>query len=171
MTFPTFFNLSLNFAIRSSWSEPQSPQLQVLFLLTIQSFSNFGCKEHNQSYFSIDHLVMSICRVVSSVFGKGCLLWPECSLNKTLLAFALLHFVLQGQTCLLFQVYLDFLLLHSNPQWWKWHLSHVCSRKSCNSSWNLSIAASLASEVWAWTWIAVIVNGLPWKQTDIILSF
>jgi len=43
-------------------------------------------------------------------------------LGKTLLAFTLLHFVLQGQNCLLFQVYLDFLLLHSNPLWWKGHL-------------------------------------------------
>ena len=37
------------------------------------------------------------------------------SLGKTLLAFALLHFVVQGQICLLFQVSLDFLLLHSSP--------------------------------------------------------
>ena len=29
------------------------------------------------------------------------------SLGKTLLAFVLLHFVLQGQTCLLLQVFLD----------------------------------------------------------------
>ena len=38
-----------------------------------------------------------------------------CSLDKTLLAFALLHSVLQGQTCLFPQVSLDFLLLHSSP--------------------------------------------------------
>ena len=38
-----------------------------------------------------------------------------CSLDKTLLAFALLHFVLKGQTCLLFQISLDLLFLHSNP--------------------------------------------------------
>ena len=37
------------------------------------------------------------------------------SLGKTLLAFVLLHFVLQGQIYLLFQVFLDFLLLHSSP--------------------------------------------------------
>ena len=37
------------------------------------------------------------------------------ALGKTLLAFALLHFVLQGQICLLLQVFLDFLLLHSSP--------------------------------------------------------
>ena len=37
------------------------------------------------------------------------------TLGKTLLAFALIHFVLEGQTCLLVQVSLDFLLLHSTP--------------------------------------------------------
>ena len=34
-----------------------------------------------------------------------------CSLGRTLLAFALLHFVLHGQICLLLQVFLDFLLV------------------------------------------------------------
>ena len=37
-------------------------------------------------------------------------LWLLRSLGKILLAFALLHFVLQGQICLLLQVFLDFLL-------------------------------------------------------------
>ena len=40
------------------------------------------------------------------VVGRGCLLWPVCSLGKTLLAFALLHSVFQGQICLLLQVFL-----------------------------------------------------------------
>ena len=40
---------------------------------------------------------MSMCRVFSCVVGRGCLLWPVCSFGKTLLAFVLLHFVLQGQ--------------------------------------------------------------------------
>ena len=65
---------------------------------------------------------MSMCRVFSCAVGRGCLLWPGCSLGKTLLPFVLLHFVLQGQTCLLLQVSLDFLLLQSNPLWWKGHL-------------------------------------------------
>ena len=42
---------------------------------------------------------MSMCRVFSCVVGRGCFLWPVRSLGKTLLAFALLHFVLQGQIC------------------------------------------------------------------------
>ena len=36
-------------------------------------------------------------------------------LGKTLLVFALLHSVVQGQICLLFQVSLDFLVLHFSP--------------------------------------------------------
>ena len=64
---------------------------------------------------------MSVCRVIFWVIGKRCLLWPVCSLGKTLLAFAMLYFVLQGQTCRLFWVSFDFLLLYSNPLWWKGH--------------------------------------------------
>ena len=67
--------------------------------------------------FGIDHPLMSTCRVFSCVVGRGCLLWPVCSLHRTLLAFALLHFGLLGQTCLLLQVSLAFLLLYSSPQW------------------------------------------------------
>ena len=36
-------------------------------------------------------------------------------LGKTLLVFALLHSIFQGQICLLLKVFLDFLLLHSRP--------------------------------------------------------
>ena len=64
---------------------------------------------------------MYMCRVVC-VVERGCLLWPVHSLGKTLLTFALLRFVLQGQTCLLLQVSLDFLLLYSSPLWWQGHL-------------------------------------------------
>ena len=45
-----------------------------------------------------------MCKVISCVVGRECLLWTVCSLDKTLLAFALLHFVLQRETCLLLQV-------------------------------------------------------------------
>ena len=68
VVFPTFFSLSLNFATGVDLSHSQ---LQVLFLLTIQNFSIFICKEHNQSDFGIDHLVMSMCRVISCVLEEG----------------------------------------------------------------------------------------------------
>ena len=66
---------------------------------------------------------------------KSVCIWPASSLNKTLLAFALLHFV-QGQTCLLFQVSLDFWLLHFNPLWGKGLCVCVCVlvRRCCRSS-------------------------------------
>jgi len=57
--------------------------------------------------------------------GRGCLLWPVRSLGKTLLALVLLHSALQGQICLLLQVILDFLLLHSSPLLRKGHLFWV----------------------------------------------
>ena len=68
---------------------------------------------------------MSMCRVFSCVVGRGYFLWSACSLGKTQLAFSRLHIVLQGQICLLLQVFLDFLLLHSSPLWWKGHLLWV----------------------------------------------
>ena len=62
---------------------------------------------------------MSMCRVFSCVIRRGCLLGPVCSLGKTLLAFALLLSVLQGQICLLLQVFLTsyfFILVHYNEK-------------------------------------------------------
>ena len=89
VVFPAFFNLSLNFAIRSSWSEPQSAPGLVfadcieLFYLQLLKFD-----------FGVDHLMMFTSRAVFCVSGRGCLPWPMRSLGKTLLVFALLHFVL-----------------------------------------------------------------------------
>ena len=81
---------------------------------------------------------MSWCRAVSCVVGKWCLLQPVHSLDTTLLAFALLHFAIQGQTCLLLQVYLDFVLLLSFPSNEKkiffFFFFAVSSRRSCRSS-------------------------------------
>ena len=64
---------------------------------------------------------MSMCRVFSCVVGKGCL-YDQCILLAKLLAFALLHFVLQGQTYLLLQVCLEFLPVHSSSLSLKEHL-------------------------------------------------
>ena len=54
-----------------------------------------------------------MCWAFCYVIGRGCLLWHVHSFGKILLAFALLHFVLQGQMCLLLQLSLDLLLLHA----------------------------------------------------------
>ena len=49
---------------------------------------------------------MSMCRVFSCVVGRRCFLWPVHSLGKTLLVFALLHSIFQGQICLLLRCFL-----------------------------------------------------------------
>ena len=69
--------------------------------------------------------MISMWRVISCVVERGCLLWPWHSPGRIQLAFALLQFVVQGQTCLLLQVSLDFLPLHFNPLWWIGHLFWV----------------------------------------------
>ena len=60
-------------------------QLPILFLLTEWSISIFGCKEYSHSDFGIDHLVMSLCRVISCVVERGCLLKSGHSLGKTVI--------------------------------------------------------------------------------------
>ena len=105
VVFPTVFNRSLNLAIRSSWSEPQSvPSLaDCIELLHLRL-------QRIQADFGIDHLVMSTCRVVSCVAAKRCLLWPVCSLDKTLLPLPWFILYSKAKLNLLFQVSLDFLL-------------------------------------------------------------
>ena len=79
----------------------QSLSLFFFFFADYVELLHFSCKEYNQFDFDINHQVISICRVISCVVGRGHLLWPVHSLGKTVLAFDLLHFVLQGQTYLI----------------------------------------------------------------------
>ena len=109
MVFSTFFNFSLNLAIRSSWSEPQSaPSLGFCWLY--RASPSLAAK-NIINLISVSTIWWCPC-IESSlvVFGRGCLLWSVCCLGKTLWAFSLLHSVLQGQIFLLLQVFLDFLL-------------------------------------------------------------
>ena len=84
MVFSTFFNFSLNLAIRSSWSEPQSAP-GLVFADCIELL-HLWLQRNNQFDFCVDHLVMSMCKVFSCIVGRGCLLWPMCSLGRTLLS-------------------------------------------------------------------------------------
>ena len=62
MVCPTFFNLSLDLAIKNSWSEPQLAH-GLLFADYIELLI-FGCKEYNQSDFGVDHQVMSMYQII-----------------------------------------------------------------------------------------------------------
>ena len=114
MVFPTFLQSKPEFS---------SKELMIWAPVSSRSFSVFSCKEHNRSDFSIDHLVMFICRVISCVVGKWCLLWPACFLDKTISLWPA-SFCTPRPKCLglLSWVSLDFLVIHSNPLWWKGHL-------------------------------------------------
>ena len=108
---------------------------------------------------------MSMCRVISCVVGRGYLLWSVCSLGKTLLSFALIHFVLQGQICLLLQISLDFLPLHSQyPIMKRTSFFGISSRRSCRASQNHSVSVSLRLVVGAYLdycgieWFALATN-------------
>ena len=120
-------------------------------------------------------MVMSMYSAIPCAVGRECLLWSVHSFGKTLVAFALFHFVLQSQTCLLFQVSLEFILLHSSPLWWRGHLFFgVNSRSSCKSS-NLQLCSSTSSSSTSSTWGIDLnycdLNGSSWSQIEIILLF
>lgn len=114
------------------------------------------------------------CVVFSCTAGKGPLLWPVCFLTKLLLPFALLHFIFQGQTSLLFHVSLDFLL------GWKEYIYiyGVSSRRSSRLSysqlqllWNHSLGDRLGL---LWSWMAYLGNSfgytwLPWIYVEMVL--
>ena len=100
-------------------SPPPPPYIRTLTHLVSWFTTIYIPREYNQSDFGIDQLLMSMRRVFSCVVGRWCLLWPVHSLGKTLLAFALLHCVVQGQICQSLHVSLEFLLLHSRLLWWK----------------------------------------------------
>ena len=68
MVFPTFFNLSLNFVIRSSWSEPQwAPGL--VFADCIELL-HLWLQKYNQSDFGIDHLHFIVKAIISKLCFK-----------------------------------------------------------------------------------------------------
>ena len=108
---------------------------------------------------------MSMCRVFFCVVGRGCLLWPVHFLGKTLLVFALLHSVFQGQICLLLQMFLDFLLLHSSPLKWKGHLFWVLVNKGL-AGLHRTVQLQLLQHYWMRTrldscdieWVALETN-------------
>ena len=97
--------------------------------------------------------------------------WPVCSLGKTLLAFALLHSVLQGQICLLLQPGVSWLPAFALQSLIMKRTSFcgVSSKRSCRSSKNRSTSASSALLVRAY---ARSQTGVPthdkfmWESPD-----
>ena len=87
------------------------------------------------------------------VLGEGGVCYDQWILLTKLLAFALPHFVLRGQTCLLLQISLDFLPLQSSPHDEKEIFLGLVLEGVCRSSYNHSTSASSALVAGAQTWI------------------
>ena len=133
---PIFFNLSLNFAIRSSWSEPRSAQS--CFTQCIENSFVFGFKEYNQSDFGIDYLVKSMCRIISCFAERVCFPWLVHSLGKTVLAFALLILYAKAKLACYSKYLLTSYLWLPIPYAERTSFLRVSSRSSCRSSRYLS---------------------------------
>ena len=64
----------------SQFQPPRLSSLGVVGVDGVEEILQFSlvedaiCKEDNHSYFGVDHLVMSMCRIFSCVVGRGCLL-------------------------------------------------------------------------------------------------
>ena len=91
---------------------------------TVSSQSCFCCLYRASPSLTVKNIINLIlvltiwwspCGESSLVLLKESVCYDQCILLAKLLAFALLHSVLQGQICLLLQVFLDFPLLHSSP--------------------------------------------------------
>ena len=131
MVFPNFFSLSVNFTIKISWSESWSTP-SLVYADLYRASQSFNPKNAINLI-----LLLTIwwhpCHQNRLLFCyKRMFAMTKHSLSKTLLDFALLHFVLKGQAIYLTH---DSLLFHSSPIWWKGHIFlDISSTRSCRSS-------------------------------------
>ena len=110
--------------------------------------------------------------VLSHVVGRGCLQWPSVSSWQNSVSLCLASYCTPRSNLPVSSgiSWLPTFALQS-PIMKRISLFGVSSRRSCRSSQNHSTSSSSALVVGAWTWISVILNGLPWKQTDHSVGF
>ena len=146
-------------------------QLLVLFLLTVQSFSILAAKNIINM---ISVLTIWCCPCVKSslvlleegvCFDQCILLANLCQPLPCLILYSKAKFAYYSRCFLTSYFCIPVPVMKRTP------FGDVSSRRSCRSSQNRSASASSALRVGAQTWITVILNGLPWKRTGIILLF
>ena len=98
---------------------------------------------------------MSMCRVFSSVIGRGCLLWPVRSLGKTLLAFALFILYSKAKFACYSRCFLTSYFCIPVPYNEKGHLFWVLVLK-CLVGLHRTIQLQLLQHYWLYR------LGLPW---------
>ena len=107
---------------------------------------------------------MSLCRLISCVVWKGCLLWPVRSLSKTLLAFVMLHSIFQGHIPLPITPGVSWLpsFAFQSPVMKRTSFLGIRSKRSCRS-WRLQ--RQLLQRYWLghrlgllWYWMVCLVD-------------
>ena len=112
-----------------------------------------------------------MCRVFSCVFGRGCCYDQRVLLAKLYQPLPCFILYSQAKFACYSRYLLTFYFALQSPIMKRTSFLGFSSRSSCKSSQNHSTSASLALLFEAQTWITVILNGLPWKRTEIFLLF
>ena len=142
MVFSTFFNLSLNLAIKSSWSEAQSAP-GLVFCWLYRASPSLAAK-NIINLISVLTIWWCPCVVISCIAGSGCVLWPVHSLGKTVslcpasFCTPRPNFPVTTRISWLPTFAFQFPLMKRTT------FSGVSSRRSCSSSQNHSTSVSLA---------------------------
>ena len=150
-------------------------QLLVLFFLTVQS-SIFSCKEYNQSDFGNHHLVMSMCIVRCLVLLEKGVCYDQCILLAQLCQ-PLPCFILYSKTklaCYSWYILASYFSLPAPSGMFFCCCLFVCFFflvLVLEGLIGLQRTIQLQLLVSAQTWVTVILNDVPWKPTEIVLSF
>ena len=148
-------------------------QLLALFLLTLQSFSIFGCKKNIINLISVLTIWLCPCAESSLVLLQEGVCHDQCILLAKLYQ-PLPCFILYSKVkfacysrCFLTSYFCIPVPYNEKDIFF----FGVNSKRYCKSSQNCSTSTSSALLVGAQAWITVMLNGLPWKQTEIIVHF
>jgi len=135
VVFPTFLNLSLNFAIRISWSwvAVSSRSYFCWLYRTFPSFPSWAAK-NIINVISILTIWWCQCVELSLVLLEENVCYDQFSFDKTLMAFSLLHFVIQSQSSCYFRYLLTSYFCIPIPYNEKDIFFVVSSRRSWRSS-------------------------------------
>ena len=168
MVFPTFFNLSLNLAIKSSWSEPQSAPGLFFFFFFWLTYRTSSC-------LSAKNIISLIC--IDDVYVWSLLLCCWKRVFAMTSAFSWPKFISLCPSS--FYTPKPNFLVTPGIFWPPTFVFHApIMKRTCvfgvsfrRSLQNRSTSGSSALLLKAYTWITVVLNDFPWKWTEIILSF
>ena len=125
-------------------------------------------REHNQLDFSVDHLMMFMCRIL---LLKECLPWPVCSFDKTVSLCPASFCTPNSNLPVILNISWFPTFAFQSSLMKRTSFFGVNSRRFYSSSQNQSASWSSVLVAGVQIWITMVLNDLPWKQTEIFLPF